>query len=87
MAPYTGPGVHGLLALAHALQHVGSQVVVLQVFQALLDDLAQVIGLGAAGGGGQDIEALLGFLVQSDRGRHGDSRLNTCIQCITLLSW
>src|SRR5690554_4032150 len=62
--------VDALFAAADALGDFDSEVVVLDLFEAPLDDLAEVIDLGAPGAGSQGIEAGLDLGFQSYRRRH-----------------
>jgi len=50
--------MHPLLALADALEDICSQVVVLEVLHALLDELPEVICLGTASLRGQEVQSL-----------------------------
>ena len=61
--------MHAFPTFADAFENIGGEIVVLQVLDAVLDEFAQVIGLGAPGLGGEKAESLLGFGGQANRGR------------------
>lgn len=61
--------MQAFLPLPDALEHVAGEVVVLQVVNAVFDQLAQIKGLGAPGLGSEEAEPFLGFCGQADRGR------------------
>ena len=62
-------GMQALLPLAHALEHIGGQIVVLELIDAVFNELAQVKSLGPPRLGRKEAEPLLGFRGQPDRGR------------------
>src|SRR5580692_6880422 len=70
------------LALAHTLDHIGCEIVVLQFVEMGQDHLANVERLGAPGLFGQGVETAFNFFGKADGSGHVDTRI-LCIQCIT----
>lgn len=68
--------MNGLFALAHALQHIGGEVVILHILDAALDDATEVVRLAAAGAGGKKVESTLDLGFEPDGcGHDGSSRI------------
>lgn len=72
--PHICSGMNRFLATAQTFKYIGGEVVILHVPYALLDDLAQVVGLAAAGGRGQQIKPALDLGIKSDGSWHDGPR-------------
>jgi hypothetical protein len=63
---HVSSGMHLFFAFTDTLKHIGSEVVVLHVFNALFDDFAQVVSLGAPSLGCEKVKPLLGLWSQTN---------------------
>ena len=62
--------MHLFFSIADTRKHIGSEVVVLYLFNALFNHFAQVNSLGAPRLGCEEVKPLLGFRSQTNRSSH-----------------